>query len=53
MILYLDTSALIQRHRERVAGLNSAWESFVRIEVTETVLRLAGEAAQANELRLR
>lgn len=40
-----------RRHRERVAQLNADWESFMRIELTASVLRLAGETAETYELR--
>lgn len=40
-----------KRHRERVARLNADWESFVRIELSAPVLRLAGETAETYELR--
>ena len=40
-----------RRHRERVARLNADWESYLRVELTPSVLRLAGEAAETYELR--
>ena len=40
-----------RRHRERVAQLNADWESFMRVELTPSVLRLAGETAETYELR--
>jgi uncharacterized protein len=40
-----------RRHRERVAQLNADWESFMRVELTASVLRLAGETAETYELR--
>jgi predicted nucleic acid-binding protein len=40
-----------RRHRERVARFNIDWESFMRVELTPSVLRLAGETAETYELR--
>lgn len=40
-----------RRHRERVAQLNVDWESIIRVELTASVLRLAGETAETYELR--
>ena len=40
-----------RRHRERVARLNADWESYLRVELTPSVLRLAGETAETYELR--
>jgi predicted nucleic acid-binding protein len=40
-----------RRHRERVARLNADWESYMKIELTPSVLRLAGETAETYELR--
>lgn len=40
-----------QKHRERVARFNVDWESFMRVELTPSVLRLAGETAETYELR--
>lgn len=40
-----------RRHRERVAQLNTDWESLIRVELTALVLRLAGETAETYELR--
>jgi len=40
-----------RRHRERVAQLNIDWESIMRVELTASVLRLAGETAETYELR--
>lgn len=39
------------RHSERVAQLNADWESIMRVELTASVLRLAGETAETYELR--
>jgi len=49
----LNRSALTspRGHRERVARLNADWESYMRIELTPSVLRLAGETAETYELR--
>lgn len=40
-----------RKHRERVARFNADWESFMRVELTPSVLRLAGETAETYELR--
>lgn len=40
-----------RRHRERIAQLNVDWESLMRVELTASVLRLAGETAETYELR--
>ena len=40
-----------RRHRERVARLNADWESYLRVELTASVLRLAGETVETYELR--
>jgi predicted nucleic acid-binding protein len=40
-----------RRHRERVARLNADWESFLRVELTPSVVRRAGEIAETYELR--
>jgi predicted nucleic acid-binding protein len=49
----LHRSALTnpRRHRERVARLNADWESFMRVELSPSVVRLAGETAETYELR--
>ena len=49
----LQRSALTtaRRHRERVARLNADWESFMRVELSPLVVRLAGETAETYELR--
>ena len=39
------------RHRGPVSQLNADWESIVRVELTASVLRLAGETAETYELR--
>lgn len=40
-----------KRHLDRIAGLNADWESFVRIDLTASVLRLAGETAETYAVR--
>ena len=49
----LHRSALTnpRRHRERVARLNADSESFMRVELSPSVVRLAGETAETYELR--
>jgi predicted nucleic acid-binding protein len=49
--LYRSALTSPRRHRERVARLNVDWESYMRIELTPAVLRLAGETAETYELR--
>jgi predicted nucleic acid-binding protein len=49
--LYRSALTTRRRHRERVARLNADWESYVRVELTPSVLRLAGETAETYELR--
>jgi predicted nucleic acid-binding protein len=49
--LYRSALTSPRRHRERVARLNADWESYVRVELTPSVLRLAGETAETYELR--
>lgn len=40
-----------RRHHERVAQLNADWEAAMRVELTATVLRLAGGIAETYALR--
>jgi predicted nucleic acid-binding protein len=49
--LYRGKLTSARRHRERVARLNADWESYMRVELTAQVLRLAGETAETYELR--
>jgi predicted nucleic acid-binding protein len=49
--LYRSALTSPSRHRERVARLNADWESYMRVELTPSVLRLAGETAETYELR--
>jgi predicted nucleic acid-binding protein len=49
--LYRGALTNPRRHRERVARLNMDWESYMRVELTPSVLRLAGETAETYELR--
>ena len=49
--LYHSALTSPRRHRERVARLNADWESYVRVELTSSVLRLAGESAETYQLR--
>jgi uncharacterized protein len=49
--LYREAYTKPRRHQERVAQLNADWESLMRVELTASVLRLAGETAEIYELR--
>ena len=49
--LYRSALTNPRRHRERVARFNADWESYLRVELTPSVLRLAGETAETYELR--
>ena len=49
--LYRSEVTSPRRHRERVARLNADWESYLRVELSPVVLRLAGETAETYELR--
>ncbi len=49
--LHRSTLTNKRRHRERVARLNADWESFMRVELSPSVVRLAGETAETYELR--
>ena len=49
--LYREAHTNARRHRERIAQLNADWDSLMRVELTASVLRLAGEMAETYELR--
>jgi predicted nucleic acid-binding protein len=49
--LHRSAHTSLRRHRQRVAQLNADWESYMRIDLTASVLRLAGETAETYELR--
>jgi uncharacterized protein len=40
-----------RKHRERVARLDADWESFLRVELTRSLVRHAGDIAETFELR--
>jgi predicted nucleic acid-binding protein len=62
VVAYAETRAAIarlmregvtieKRHHERLQQFNADWESFMRIELSHALARIAGELAEAYALR--